>query len=505
MSAVDGGPAAAIACVDVPALALQLVLRAHPEWQSDPVVVVEDDRPLASIVWANRPAREHAITRGMSFASAKALSATLHAAVVGQDAIERGIDALFELLLPFSPGIEPVLEQPGLFWIDPRGLDPLFGDLPRWASAVHAALARERYVASVVVGAQRAHVFTIARVRFGSLVLSDAQQEQRMAERVPLSRLELDPRLVGELARLGVHQVGELLRLPVADLRLRYGAEAARLHAFLSGKAWTPLLPRVPEEPLVVELEVEPPDDDHTRILFGLKTVLHQIAERLRAEHQGIRALEITLQLERADASGERTRCERVEAAAPTLDTVQWSDLLRLRLSCVELPARVERIVMRVEHVRVHARQLTIEHGKKPRDLAAANRAIARLRASFGPEAVTCARLRDAHLPEGGFRLEPTREIHLPQAREPTDALPLVRRVFPAPVALPALPSHEPESWLGQHGAVTAMHGPYRIAGGWWTRRRERDYHFIETQRGEVLWVFYDRATRRWWLQGEVD
>jgi len=46
-----------VACVDVPALALQLVLRAHPEWAQDPVVIVTDDRPRAPIVWANRAAR----------------------------------------------------------------------------------------------------------------------------------------------------------------------------------------------------------------------------------------------------------------------------------------------------------------------------------------------------------------------------------------------------------------------------------------------------------------
>ena len=59
-----------VACVDVPALALQLVLRAHPEWASDPVVIVTDDRPRAPIVWANRAARAVRIHRGMCFSEA---------------------------------------------------------------------------------------------------------------------------------------------------------------------------------------------------------------------------------------------------------------------------------------------------------------------------------------------------------------------------------------------------------------------------------------------------
>jgi protein ImuB len=174
----------------------------------------------------------------------------------------------------------------------------------------------------------------------------------------------------------------------------------------------------------------------------------------------------------------------------------------------VALPARVERILITLEHTRVHARQLAIEHGKKPRDLEAGARAIARLRATFGPEAVSRARLREAYLPEAAFRFEPTRELQRPQPRpRPASEQPLVRRVYKTPITLPPLPSHEPEAWLGRHGAVSAMFGPHRIAGGWWSPKgaRERDYYFVETKTGELLWIFYDRARRRWLLHGMVE
>lgn len=521
------GAPARIACVSVPALALQLVLRAHPEWGSDPVVIVEDDRPLATIVWANRSARELCIHRGMSFAQAKALSARLHAEVVSEHALTQAIDALFDLLLPFSPSIEPVLSQPGLFWLDPRGLTTLFGDLESWSTRVHAALAAERYVSSVVVGFERPSAFAIASVRSGPFVSRSLAEERALAGDVPLERLGISPRLQADLALLGIARVGELLALPGAQLRVRYGAEAARLHDFLSGKAWTPLLPRAPSEPMLLALEVDPPDDDSTRILFGLKSVLQAAAERLRTQHNAITALDLAFALERLEV-----RPERIESAAPTLDVPQLVDLLRLRLANVALPARVERIAITVEHVRVHPRQLAIEHGKKPRDREAAARALARLRASFGPEAVTRARLCEAHLPEAAYCYEVFKgpiDATPPASRIASDAAPalalnaeltaaleppflpermqrpLVRRVYAHPLPLPPRPSHEPEAWLGSGGAIVAMYGPHRIAGGWWLRRRERDYHFIELQNGELLWIFYDRPARRWFLHGVVD
>jgi protein ImuB len=494
----DGSNASArIACVDVPALSLQLVIRAHPEWEGDPVVVVEDDRPLAKIVWANRAARAHKIRRGMSFAQAKALSARLHAEVVAEPAVLSGIDALFDLLVPYSPSIEPVLPQPGLFWLDPRGMQALFGNLERWAARVHEKLCEQRFVASVVVGHVRARVFAIACVQSGPFVVQDDDQEQRLSARVPLDRLGISPALRDDLALLEVHTVGDLLRLPVAQLRVRYGAEAARLHDFCSGKSWTPLLPRIPLPPLCLSLEVDPPDDDCARLLFGLKAVLDDAAARLAAQHQAITALELTLRLDAPDGI-PRERRERIETAAPTLDVPQLVDLLRLRLATVDLPAKVEHIAVQVEAARVHARQVALQHGNKPRDLEAAARAIARLRASLGPQAVTRARLCEAYLPEAAFCFEPTRELALPRPQPaPASDLPLVRRLLPAPVAL-----------AGDAPALRggAMFGPYRVASGWWgERKHERDYHFVETRTGELLWIFYDRALRRWFVQGAVD
>jgi protein ImuB len=342
-------------------------------------------------------------------------------------------------------------------------------------------------------------VYALARVGQGARVLGDPAQEARLAGRVALARLGIEPRLRDELAMLGVHTVGELLALPRAGLHVRYGAQAARLHDFLNGKSWTPLLPRTPVEPLIVRLEVEPPDDDLTRLLFGLKGTLHGLADRLLAQQHAITALELRFELERGPAHSER-----VETAAPTLDVVQLVDLLRLRFADVALASPVERIVIEVEHTRVHPRQLAL-HKERTRDLEAAARALARLRASFGPDSVTRARLREAHLPEATFHFEPVREVQRPRARVQPSSAPLVRRLFSRPMPLPALPGHEPERWLGEHGAVAAMHGPYRIAGGWWTRRRERDYYYVETRTGELLWLFYDRPLRRWFLHGTVD
>lgn len=432
-------------------------------------------------------------------------------------AITAAVDALFERLLAFSPHVEPSLAEPGLFWLDPNGLEHVHGDLARWARSVHLALKHARHDASVVVGFRRGGVYALARVRTGPLVLRDPAEEDRLAARVPLARLGSFPNtLRGELALLGIQTVGALLRLPVAQFRVRYGKEAAQLHDFLAGRAWSPLVPRMLEEPVAIEVEIDPPDDDPARLLFGLKGVLHPVAEALAPKHEGIVAIELVLHLERAAPDGTRVHRERIETAAPTLEVVQIIELVRLRLATVSLPSPVVLVTATLERVRVHPRQFALLRdatgmaANKSRDLDAAARALARLRASFGQGSVTRARLHDAHLPEARFRYEPVRDVSTPRGRAggPSSVPPcLVRRLLPTPAPLPPVPVHEPEAWLGHHGALRAMLGPYRVAGGWWSPRgrRERDYYFAETRRGEILWIFYDRPRRAWFLHGFVD
>jgi protein ImuB len=84
----------------------------------------------------------------------------------------------------------------------------------------------------------------------------------------------------------------------------------------------------------------------------------------------------------------------------------------------------------------------------------------------------------------------------------------LVRRIFAKPIPLPSQPRTHDDGWLllgPKYGAVERLSGPYVISGGWWNREIHREYYFAETRRGDLLWVYYDRLRRRWFLQGWVE
>lgn len=489
------------ACLDVPALPLQLSLRTRPDWRTEPVVVVADDRPQAPVLWANARARRQRILPGMTFAAARNLAATLRADVVSPDRIDEAVDELTTALCNFSPRVEPAPGQPGVFFIDPAGLVPLYGSYEHWSSCILADMARRDLTATLVVGFHRYRTYALARTRTGAHILPDERHEARLAARVVLTHLDISPGLRDGLLVLGVRTLGDLLALPAAELRARFGVEAAQLHARASDR-WAPLQPRPLTSPVRTELQFEPPDDNHARLLFSLKRALHSLMARLVERGQAMSALNITLQLDHAPDHEAF-----LEPAAPTVEVPLVIDLMRLRLSSMRLPAAVEGMIVQLEGVRATQKQLALFAAQQKRDLDAASRALARVKARFGETSVTRAQMRAAHLPEASFRWEPTDTATFPSAQPlpAQKAPPLCRRVYARPIPLPPRPRHEPEAWLGRRGAVRTMQGPYRVSGGWWVRTVERDYYYAETQHGEILWLYYDRPRRRWFLHGEVD
>lgn len=543
------------ACVDVPALPLQLLVRREPGLQGAPVVVVADDRPQAEVLWVDPVAAKSRIRPGMSYAAAQSLDARVRAGVVAPEEIDEAIDRIVERLSAFSPRIEAaarpttpheqVTGGPGVVWLDPSGMIPLFTSFDHWGHGILQALEELGLRGSVVVGFHRFRCYALCRVRHGVWVLEDPGQEAKAAAAVPLSRLSVPAKLRDGLERLQVRTLGQLLALPAADLRARFGEAAAHLHA-CGSDGWAPIVPRALVEPVRAEKSVEPPDDDRTRLLFLCKSMLHDAMVELAERSQAMSALRLRLRLDHAAPHDER-----IEPARPTLDEPMVIDLLRLRLDAATLPAPVEALELELEGVPAPPGQLALFRTQARRDLDAAARALARLRAWLGPEAVTRAKLRPAHLPEARFEWVPIVEVGFARPeivgtaagatapvapvaapgctplafdgrpRATPEPVPVLqRRLLPRPQRLPSPPQPpalatsraateaEPVPPLrlpAHHGAIRAMKGPYRKSGGWWVRTVERDYYFVETEADALLWVFYDRVRRGWFLQGWVD
>lgn len=484
-----------VACVDVPALPLQLLERARPTWRGAPLAVIEEDHPQARLLWIDATAVQKGVRVGMRYAAALQLCRDLRAAPIPPGMLDDAKHELVALCTDFSPKVEPDRAREGVFWLDPTGLGALFGPLERWASALHAALRARTLRGAVVVGFARLPSWAVARMRAGPFVIESPAAEAALAARAPLALVELPPELCEALRGLGITTLGDFLALPRGDVGQRFGPEARTLHALFADALRPPMQALPPEAPVRVEAELETPDDDVARLLFCIKGGLHALTSELARRSLALRALEVRLELERAPSV-----VERVEPARATRDAQVVLELVRLRLGTVTLPARVERIVLEATPTRAVGTQLSLFAGRR-RDPDAAARGIARLRASFGDEAVTRATLLDAWLPERAFAWQPTETLDAPRVTAPPEAGLLVRRLITPALELSTGPDGKPCT----DPPLDALTGPYRLQGGFWVEEWSRDYFYGERRDGALLWLYRDRRRDRWFLQGTLD
>ena len=494
-----------MACVELPAFPLQILLKRHPDWADRPVAVVDRDKPQGVILWVNEQARAARIRTGMRYSAGLSLAHTLHAGEVSPADVERGVAAIATRLHRFSPEVEPCRGEPGVFWLNASGLFYLQASLRRWGQGIAASFQACGFRAAVAVGFTRFGTYAVAKTLTSGepvVVIRDLAGERVLAGRVRLSRLGIDPALRDNLHKLGVHTVRAFLQLPAGGIRRRFGPEAQRLHRLAAGDLWAPLRPLCHPEPLVARHDLDDPEIDAVRLLFHIKRLLDRLLAIVAARHEALAELTLHLQFDRAGA-----HTERIRPAAPTLDVVQLMNLVRLRLESLALGAGVIELHVTGRAVATTAVQQGLFVERPRRDRTAAERALARVRAEFGDEAVVRALLSEAHLPEARFAWELVETVPFPEPRE-VACRPMVRRIHAYPVALPPVSRPEPGGRLvrgGETGYVRDLAGPYLVSGGWWRSAVHREYYFVRMQDGDMLWIYYDRPRRRWRWQGQVE
>jgi protein ImuB len=499
-----------IACVSLPEFPLQLLLRKHSGWSEHPVAVVDRDAAQGVILWSNERARACRVLPGLRYAAALSLEPGLHAGEVPPPEIQHAVDSLVETLRFYTPDVEPSTDEPGVFWLGASGLSLLYPSLRKWAAWVGDEIARAGFCASVVVGFSRFGTYALAKSRPETrVVVVDTEGEEREhAGAVRLDRLGIDPGVRDTLAKLGVATLGEFIALPANGIRTRFGADVHRLHRIASGELATPLQPRPAREPVASAVHLDYPEGDLERVMAVVDRTIQSLARTLDARGEVLRGIAIQLVFD----DGSKT-AERLEPASPTLELSQIVELVRLRLTAVlaargASPARgVTDLCVEIDGVPASLTQRDLFERKPRRDFAAAARAIARVRAELGANAVVKAVLREGHLPEARFDWEPVTSLCAPKPRAVREP-PLVRRIYARPLPFSPGRHRDAEAELLKHidqGTVRETFGPYIVAGGWWAREVQREYYFVRTSNGRALWMFYDRRRMGWFIQGEVE
>ena len=57
----------------------------------------------------------------------------------------------------------------------------------------------------------------------------------------------------------------------------------------------------------------------------------------------------------------------------------------------------------------------------------------------------------------------------------------------------------------GDWRKIKTFGGPERLSGDWWEDHYTREYYRVSTERGDLLWVYYDPRPRAWFWHGWWD
>jgi protein ImuB len=518
-AAAEPARTAALRCPDWPVTAAR---RRDPSLVAVPVVVVDRGQRGLRVVAASAEARAEGVVCGLRRREAEARCAGL----MVLDADEAGDARAFEEVARAIEQSVPhlVLHEPGALSFATRGPSRYFGGDDALAALVVETVAGLGITDATVGIAAGVFAADLAASRAlvvppgGTVAFLTEWPVSVLAGSVDASYEEGDGgALVDLFARLGLRTLGDLAALPESAVAARFGPPGLLAHRLARGEpGHEPVARAVPPE-LVEVMELDPPATRVDEAAFAAKALADRLLGRLDA--MGCCCTRVVVEAE--TEHGERlTRCWRHEGAltpSTLVARVRWQLEAWLVASdagvaapgaTVDDAAAAEMVtggltVLRLapdDVIPATGRQLGF-WGGDPAAADRAGRALARVQALLGPDAVATA------LPVGGRTpLERVRWVPWGDARDDgPDASPgaapwpgavpgpAPARVFDPPVPAALLDAQgEPVTVSGRGetsaapavlecpalpgggGPLVAWAGPWAHDLRWWSQRRRR-------------------------------
>jgi protein ImuB len=361
------------------------------------------------VIDANPEARALGVRRGMPLGSAHRLVPEATFVDPDPDADRSTIEAAFEALVAFSPGIagsvDPLDAAFGLFEVQVDGLEALWGPetalVGRLAEALGRVLGGSGEIRAGIAGTHFAATVAAVLARPGSPILVPPGGEAAFLAPHPSGLLTTDADVRARLTRFGLRRIGPVAELARSALVARFGEEGARIHARARGEELEPFRPRHAPERLRLALPIEPAVED----LEPLRFVLHRLTAALTGQLVG-RGLatsraRLHLDLDLAFARAGTLPSIDVEQRfpEPTADAEAIERLLFARLERTPPPAAVAHLGLELDGTApASGQQLPLFTPQAARG-ARLEWQLARLALTFGEDRVRRVEIADPEAP----------------------------------------------------------------------------------------------------------
>jgi protein ImuB len=308
--------------------------------------------------------------------------------------------------------------------------------------------------------------------------------------RISLRHTELDTDSVERFSNMGIDTLGQVFRLPTAELGRRFGPKLLDYLDRISGKQPDPRIYVTPTASFSAELNLLQSISSKEALSFPMQRLAQDLGNWLVGRQLGVERIGWHF----APFNSNATTME-VEFASPQQSKQGLLAISRLKLDALELPDEI--LSIRLVSVRLAAWQPQSSHlfariegaGQSPTEL------VDRFKARLGDDVCTGIMVNDDHRPELAWR---TAAPGLRTAR--TKQRMPVQSALRRPLELLSTP----KPVRRRHLAL--LRGPERIDAGWWTAADvhaagHRDYFVARHTNGSQCWVFVD-PHGDWFIHG---
>jgi protein ImuB len=419
--------------------------------------------------------------------------------------------ALFHKLTPSLLAVAPrvMLGGNGVVWADARGMsaEPLARDLLRvfhdeGMEKVRGAISLTPVCAEVA-----------ARHGKGALVVIPPGSERAYLAPYPIGVLEASLALSSLLDGIGVESCGDLAKLDLESVEVRFGAEGARLWRLSRADDSRRIFTSIPRALPSASLDwVDYTLRETERLIFIINALIGNITTELVARGQCAREMTMTFSLANRESFEHLVR-----PARSTSSHKAWMRLMRTHLERIALPDGVVGITIRVESVTGEVERQGDIFDRGFATARAAEETIAQLLDDQGAVVVTP---RNSQHPLIDRRTEwvsqePAQASARIQLRErvvkATAAPRLTLQLYAEPKRVAVKTKrrrdhqvpvqYRDKEWL----EITSAAGPDRVSGGQWTDPYAREYFRCVTDDGMMVWLYRDAREDAWYLHGWWD
>ncbi len=451
---------------------------------------------------------------GQKATDALALVPELTSADAEPEADAAALDELVHWCVRFSPAV--AADRPDGLFLDISGVSHLWGGEGELMADLRARLLANGLPFRLSIADTPGAAWALAHYgRDGTIAPPNGQAD--LLKPLPPSALRITPEAAGQIERLGLRRLEQLMEIPRAPLGRRFGAATLERLDQAMGRLPEALVFRRPPTPWVARLAFLEPISAPEDMARVTEDVVAKLCARLEAEGRGARRFEIAF--------------HRVDGKAPGLavglslagrEALRIARLFQPKLETVDPGFGVESVTLAAYAVeQVSGRQGRLAAS----DEAAAEEGLAalidRLVNRLGPTRVWRAAPVESHVPERSVRPGPplgaaSLEAQAWDAEAPRPVR-LFRRPEPLDQVMAVTPDQPPRQfrWRGRLHQVRRAEGPERIGEEWWREKIEdvsslhvRDYYRVEDQEGARFWVFRaglygdPAAPPKWWLHG---